>query len=131
MNVMMWSILPLVLLLSAQDPVADPMASERAKIAIINAVPLQRSDNPRIEGGPSLGNILEAHFFPAVKYFNLGMYIWAIDDLNYTIDRPSYLDINPRQAEYLSTAHYLRGIIYLYHAEGLGRHSLAKVDFEN
>ena len=31
----------------------------------------------------------------------------------------------------MSIAHYLRGMIYFYHAKGLGRHALAKSDFEH
>src|SRR5262245_5764149 len=81
--------------------------------------------------GPQVGNILNAHYFPAMNYFKGGRYGQSIVDLDYFIDRVAYTDGNPNQAQYLSTAHYVRGMIYFYHAKGLGRMSLALSDFSD
>src|SRR5205085_2006015 len=83
-----------------------------------------------IDGGPVIGAMLNVHFFPGIKDYDSGNYNAAHEQMSYVIKRPSYLEANPRQAEYMSVAHYLRGMIYVYHAEGLGRYSLAKADFE-
>src|SRR5262249_11986905 len=79
--------------------------------------------------GPQVGNILNAHYFPAMNYYKGGLYTEALPDLNYFIDAWSYTNGNPNQAEYQSNAHYVRGMIYAYHATGLGRLTLAMNDF--
>jgi tetratricopeptide (TPR) repeat protein len=48
----------------------------------------------------------------------------------YVVARPTYLDENPRGKEFLSTSHYLLGMIYIYHANGLGRRNVAREHFE-
>jgi tetratricopeptide (TPR) repeat protein len=58
------------------------------------------------------------------------MYNYSLIQMDYVLSAQAYLDMNPRRAEYISTAYYLRGMIFLYHAEGLGRHEFAKEDFE-
>ena len=83
-----------------------------------------------IDAGPSEGFILNAHYFPALKFYNAGRYKDAESQLTYVVVRPHYLEANPRRPEFMSTAHYLRGMIYVYHASGLGRYTLAKADFE-
>src|SRR5262249_30765141 len=83
-----------------------------------------------VDDGPQVGNILNAHYAPGLRSYQAGRYTDAIQQFTYVIDRPSYLDRHPNQAQYLSTAHYLRGIIFLYHAEGVGRLTLAQQDFE-
>jgi tetratricopeptide (TPR) repeat protein len=82
------------------------------------------------DSGPAVGEILNNHFFPGVIYYNLGNYNYSVAELTYVIRRPAYLDKNSRKAEFMSTTHYLRGMIYLYHAEGIGRHGIARSDFE-
>ncbi|PWT94294.1 MAG: hypothetical protein C5B54_00230 [Acidobacteria bacterium] len=81
--------------------------------------------------GPQVGNILNAHYFPGLNYYQAGNYRYAYNELVYVIDRPTYLAGNPNQANYLSTAYYSRGMIFAHHALGVGHLSLAKVDFEN
>jgi tetratricopeptide (TPR) repeat protein len=80
--------------------------------------------------GPQAGNILNAHYFPAMKYYEAGLYREANNDLSYFIERPTYVNGNPNQAKFMSTAHYARGMIYLHHATGFGRLSLAMSDFQ-
>jgi hypothetical protein len=80
--------------------------------------------------GPQVGNVLNAHYFPAMKYYEGGRYREASIDLTYFIDRPDYTDGNANQANYMSTALYARGMIYFYHAMGVGRLSIAMNDFE-
>jgi tetratricopeptide (TPR) repeat protein len=80
--------------------------------------------------GPVVGDMMNAHFVPAVNWYDSGSYSMALADFNYVIPRAEYLQENPRQGEIMSVAHYMRGMIYLYHAEGFGRHELAKSDFE-
>ena len=65
-----------------------------------------------------------------MNFYNGGRYREAEEQFTYVILRPSYLDPNPRRAEFLSISCYLRGMIYSYHAKGPGRHSLAEKDFE-
>ena len=122
-------LLAFALLSPAQDVL---MQSDRSGVRIINTGrPLTPNTPPtQIDGGPVEGQMLNIHFFPGVKDFNNGMYAYALSQFNYVLGSPHYLDENPRQAEYISTAYYLRGMIYLYHAEGLGRHRFAKDDFE-
>ena len=78
-----------------------------------------------------VGNMLNAHYFPGVNFYNGGRYKEAEEQFRYVIARPQYLEQNAKRPELMSTAHYLRGMIYLYHAKGLGRQMLAKSDFEN
>ncbi len=82
------------------------------------------------DAGPGLGGILNAHYFPGLNSYRHGYFTSAKSEMDYFIDRPTYTSMNPRQGEYMSTAHYTRGMIYFYHATGLGRHVLAKRDFE-
>ena len=99
-------------------------------IEILNSgkdVPYRRTN---IDAGPSHGDILNYHYFPALQLYRRGRFYNARNDLQYLIERPQYLKMNPRQAEFLSNSHYMRGMIYLYHASGPGRHVLAKRDFE-
>jgi len=85
----------------------------------------------QFDAGTSIGDILNNHFFPAVIEYNTGRYSVASQELTFFVRRPATLDANPRKAEFMSIAYYLRGMIYLYHARGVGRHELAKVDFES
>jgi tetratricopeptide (TPR) repeat protein len=80
--------------------------------------------------GPVLGNILNFHYFPALEEYGNGRYDYAEQNLTFVVNRPYALEPNPRCGEFLSTAHYIRGMIYLYHASGFGSHSLARADFE-
>jgi hypothetical protein len=82
------------------------------------------------DSGPVVGEMLNAHFFPAVNWYNGGTYSLAASDFTYCIRRAEYLNGNPRQAEFVSMAYYLRGMIYFYHAKGVGSKALAKADFE-
>ncbi|HEY2921481.1 MAG TPA: tetratricopeptide repeat protein [Candidatus Binatia bacterium] len=83
-----------------------------------------------IDAGPVVGNMLNAHYFPGIDFYSGGRYKEAEPQFTYVIERSRYLEANPRQAEFMSTAHYLRGMIYFYHATGIGRLSIAKQDFE-
>jgi hypothetical protein len=71
--------------------------------------------------GPCVGEILNAHFFPGLEDFRRGNYAYAAQQMDYFIARPQYTVMNPRQSEFMSTALYLRGTIYLDHAAGPGR----------
>jgi tetratricopeptide (TPR) repeat protein len=102
----------------------------RTGITIINTGKDSVGGRTFYDVGPEVGAILNNHYFPAINQFNAGRYVDAEDNLTYLVERPFYTDGNPRQAQFLSTAHYLRGIIYFYHASGVGRQSLAKGDFE-
>ncbi len=84
-----------------------------------------------VEAGPSLGDILNFHYFPGVECYRVGDHPSAMMELEYFVARPQYTKSNPRQVEFFSTAHYIRGTIYLHHASGLGRHVLAKKEFES
>src|SRR5262245_46607356 len=74
---------------------------------------------PEVEIGPSVGEILNFHYFPGMKYYQGGRYASAWNELSYFVERPTFTNGNPNQANYLSTAHYARGMIFLYHATGV------------
>jgi tetratricopeptide (TPR) repeat protein len=105
--------------------------SDLAKITIVNnGGPPSSYETQRFDAGPSLGSILEAHFFPGLDHYNAGRYAYAQIEMAYVVARPTYLDENPRGKEFLSTSHYLLGMIYIYHANGLGRRNVAREHFE-
>lgn len=83
-----------------------------------------------IDAGPETGGILNAHYFPGLIDFQKGNYVGAKNQMDYFLTRPHYIQMNPRQREFISHGHYIRGMIYLYHASGRGRFILAKKDFE-
>src|SRR5262245_4409852 len=101
---------------------------DRIKIIDTGYVPYTRTS---FDAGPAVGDMLNAHYFPGINFYLARRYSNALEEFTYVIDRPHYLDGNLKQGEFLSTASYLRGMIYLYHGSGVGRHSLAKADFEN
>jgi len=80
----------------------------------------------------NVGNILNAHFFPGLLDYSKGNYSSAFAQMQYFIDRPEYTKYHPQHVKYLSIAHYIRGMIYLYHASNQRRYTLAKAkeDFE-
>jgi hypothetical protein len=78
----------------------------------------------------NVGNILNVHYFLGINLYAQANYRYAKNEMDYVIARPSYFEKNPRQAQILSTAHFIRGSIYFRHASGLERLSLAKSDFE-
>lgn len=104
-------------------------ASEPARVEIIDAgadkpvLPVQQADGPGAD-------ILNLYYFPGLSFYGSGRYKEAEQHLAYVIARADYLTQNPNAAEYLSVSHYLRGMIYFYHANGIGKYSLAKDDFE-
>jgi tetratricopeptide (TPR) repeat protein len=81
-------------------------------------------------GGPVVGDILNNHYFPGLMDYHKGQYQGAVTQMDYMIVNQRYTSRHPRQAEILSNAHYIRGMVYFYHASGRGRHVLAKKDFE-
>jgi tetratricopeptide (TPR) repeat protein len=111
--------------------VGVPGLPDSNKINIINGGKTMTPTRTTFDAGPANGDGLNGHLFPAVIAYNIGDYQSALQDFTYMIRSPGYLDGNPRKDEFLGIAHYLRGMIYLYHAEGVGRHVLAKADFEN
>jgi tetratricopeptide (TPR) repeat protein len=102
------------------------------KISIFNeGVPIPYEVTRYTNLGPMVGDVLNAHYFPGLKLYEAGRYRDAYDQLTYVLNSPNYIDGNPNQLLYLTTAYYLRGMIFLYHASGAGRLTLAKQDFEN
>jgi tetratricopeptide (TPR) repeat protein len=109
----------------------SPTAVNRAQINIVNTgSPISVDRSYDFNGGVVVGNMLNIHYFPALRLYNAGRYADAEPDLTYVILRPFYLDGNAAQNEYLSIAHYLRGMILFYHSSGVGRLSAARKDFE-
>lgn len=84
----------------------------------------------KFDAGPDTGSILNAHYFPGLLDYTRGNYRGTLIEMDYCIARPQYIEVNPRGSQYLSVAHYIRGIIYVYHASGDGRFAKAKYDFE-
>src|SRR5262245_46191399 len=111
--------------------VAIAQSNNNFQVQIIDTGEYFYASRTAVNAGPSTGDMLNFHYFPGLKYYQGGLYKNASDELRYVIDRPEYLKANANQALYLSTAHYVRGMIYFYHATGLGRLSLAKDEFES
>jgi tetratricopeptide (TPR) repeat protein len=130
--------LPLFLILAgssfAQDSVQYALGHVEIgslKISIPNECKSIPSEWTRYRDlGPEVGQWFNAHFFPGVRAYGAGCYREAYDQFTYCLERSSYLDGNANQVFYLTTAYYLRGMIFLYHASGPGRLTLAKQDFE-
>jgi hypothetical protein len=83
------------------------------------------------DAGPCTGGILNVHFYPGLQDYMKGNNAYAKQQMDYFLARPDYTSINPRQGQYLSLAYYIRGMIYQYHASGIGRQALAAADFKN
>jgi tetratricopeptide (TPR) repeat protein len=107
-----------------------PPLPEANQITVIDGGKPRPYKVTEFDAGPAVGNGLNGHFFPSLIAYNTGQYTYALADFTYVIRSHHYFDENPRKAEFLSVSHYLRGMIYLYHANGVGRHALAKADFE-
>jgi tetratricopeptide (TPR) repeat protein len=103
---------------------------ERSKIEIVDADKYLPYVETHFDGGPAVGNMLNAHYFPGINLYNGGRYTRAEQEFSYVILRPQYLSANPWRDSYMSVSCYLRGMIYFYHANGFGRYSAAKEDFE-
>ena len=122
----------LLSLFAAVVPVQNNSRGLRSGITIIDTGKDPGYGGTSYNAGPEGGGqILNNHYFPAIRQYNAGSYNQAEGNLSYLVERPSYIDGNPRKAQFLSTAYYLRGIIYLYHAVGVGRYTLAKNDFDS
>jgi tetratricopeptide (TPR) repeat protein len=119
-----------LLLMLAAAPQDELTMADRAGLTIINTGKPMIKPTTEFDAGFSVGNMLNNHYFPGVLFYNGGRYQEAESEFVYCVRRTQYLDGNPRKNEFLSTAHYLRGMIYLYHATGVGRHSLARSAFE-
>src|SRR5262245_42368403 len=106
--------------------------SDRAKITVINETAATTNPYPmmRFNAGPSVEDMIDSHFFPGIDYYNAGRYVTAQLNLLYVISRPHNLKGNSRLNEFLSTSHYLLGMIYIYHADGFGRRNVAREHFE-
>src|SRR5262245_55872835 len=78
----------------------------------------------------NVGNILNAHFFPGLLDYSKGNYSSALAQMRYTIERPQYTKNHPQHLKFLSTAHYICGMIHLYYDFGYGRYDHAKENFE-
>jgi tetratricopeptide (TPR) repeat protein len=126
----MWSILVLSML-AAVIPVQTSRLL-RSGITIVSTGKDPGYGITNYDVGPEgAGGIVNNHYFPAIRQYNGGSYSEAEANLSYLVERPNYIpDVNPRKAQFISNAYYLRGTIYFYHAVGVGRQTLAKSDFE-
>jgi tetratricopeptide (TPR) repeat protein len=121
----------LTILMSSGVQQTLPQA-DRARVNVINETGPTEDPYPmaRFDAGTSVGAMLENHFFPGIEFYNSGRYRSAQSDLAYVVARPHYLEGNSRRNEFMSTSHYLLGMIYMYHADGLGRRNIAREHFE-
>jgi hypothetical protein len=120
-----------LLALVLTGPVQDVSPLDKAGIRIINTGGSRPMSPPtEINGGPAVGDMLNNHYFPGLQDYAAGMYSYAVGQMTFVINHPVALDGNPNGPMYYSTAHYIRGMVYLHHATGVGRHRLAKADFE-
>jgi tetratricopeptide (TPR) repeat protein len=99
-------------------------------VTIIDGGKFRPYNKTGFDAGPAAGDGLNGHFFPGIIGYNTGRYTYAATEFGYVIRNHWFLNENPRKSEFLSITYYLRGMIYLYHAKGVGRHQLAKADFE-
>jgi tetratricopeptide (TPR) repeat protein len=82
--------------------------------------------------GPVRADSLNFHYFPAKQYYEAGRYSDAYYNLTYVLTRPTYVEGSiPSQSFYMTSSYYIRGMILLYHAQGIGALSLARKDFES
>src|SRR5688572_12649766 len=86
--------------------VQSPPHHDPSKIQIINTGEYTPYMMTVFDAGPVVGNMLNAHYFPGINLYNGGRYLEAEEQFTYVLDRPHYLEANPRQAHFLSTAHY-------------------------
>lgn len=90
-----------------------------------------RAQQTDFDAGPCAGDILNIHYFPGIVNYAKGHHSSAIEEMDYVIFHPSYTRMNPRHAELMSYAYYIRGKILVYHASGPKRLLRAKQDFED
>jgi tetratricopeptide (TPR) repeat protein len=124
------ALLALATLVSAETGTGQG-ATGRVGLVIVNGVSRPSHGQTNVDAGESEGNMLNVHYFPGLLDYGATLYGSAESQMSYVIDRPHYLKNNPRRAEFMGMAHYIRGVIYLYHADGVGRYALAKADFES
>jgi tetratricopeptide (TPR) repeat protein len=77
----------------------------------------------------NVGNILNVHFFPGLLDYSKGNYSSALSQMQYFIERPQYTKNHPQHLKFLSTAHYICGMIHLYYDFGFERYNRAKENF--
>jgi hypothetical protein len=119
----------LAIAVAAAGAPQDSPASSQSKIKFIDSgkpVPARVRD---YGAGPSVGDVLNSYYFPGINNFSAGAFSAAEADFNYVISHANALDPNPLRGELLSTAHYYRGMIFLYHTSGGERFNLAKSNF--
>ena len=80
--------------------------------------------------GINVGNILNVHFFPGLLDYSKGNYQSALGQMQYVIRNKQYIANHPQYLKFLSTAHYICGMIYLYYGSGYGKYASAKENFE-
>jgi len=119
-------LLPIVVIFLTQELTFE----ERNKIEIIDDDKLVPYQETYFDAGPVTGNILNAHYFPGINLYNSGRYTRAEQECSYVLLRPQYTSAHPKQNEFMSVSYYLRGMIYFYHARGVGHYTAAKDDFE-
>ena len=136
----MWRIVKCLILFLGISLLSFDQTFSQNEIEIHNAKPgLGSKPMTNLNVGPTepqyginIGNILNAHFFPGLLDYSKGNYSSAFAQMQYFIDRPEYTKYHQQHVKYLSIAHYIRGMIYLYHASNQRRYTLAKAkeDFE-
>jgi len=84
-----------------------------------------------IHAGPDSGQILQLRFFPGMVAYLNGKYKNAADDLSFFLRHPDQTKMNIQHVKFHSTANYVLGMIYFYHASGRGRLVRAKKHFED
>jgi hypothetical protein len=99
----------LIYLLLAATAVGQDDLNQQEKIVFINSsTDTTPIDYTNIDAGPVVGNMLNAHYFPGLIAFNRGSYGEAHAQFSFVVQRAFALDANARQAEFMSTAYYLR-----------------------
>ncbi len=97
-------------------------------------IPYRRANTPAGPTDPAsavnVGDILNLHYYPGLKFYVAGNYASAKNEMDYVIARPHYIEKNPRRDQLLSIAYYVRGMIYSHHASGMGRYARALADFQ-
>jgi tetratricopeptide (TPR) repeat protein len=75
-------------------------------------------------------SVLNLHYYPGINAYTAGQYSDAYAQFTYMIKNASFWDGHPYQSHFIGTSHHLRGMILVYHAQGAGRLTLAKSEFE-
>src|SRR3989442_15704202 len=104
--------------------VQDASLLDRSHIEIVNnGQYIAINQVTTINGGPVVGNMLNAHYFPGINLYNGGGYKKTQEGFPYPIPRPPHPSEKRRGPGALSTFFFLPAIFFAYQSQGVGQQS--------